>query len=67
MFTYYESPKERVWENQSYILRVDLSVRLFNELTKTEETIKISALVIDSPIDLILGLPTIREHNLLLI
>ena len=46
--------------------RVDLSVRLFNELTRTEETIKISALVIDSPIDLILGLPTIREHNLLL-
>jgi hypothetical protein len=46
--------------------RVVLSVRLFNELIKREETIEISALIIDSPIDLILGLPTIREHNLLL-
>jgi hypothetical protein len=29
-------------------------------------TIKLKALIIDSPIDLIIGLPTIRDNNLLL-
>ena len=46
--------------------RIVLSIEFFNEILRTKETIKISALVIDSPIDLIIGLPTIRENDLLL-
>ena len=46
--------------------RIVLFVEFFNELTRSKETIKISALVIDSPIELIIGLPTIRENDLLL-
>ena len=45
--------------------RIDLTIELFNEITQTIEEIKLSALIIDSPIDLIVGLPTIREHGLL--
>ena len=44
---------------------VDFNVVIFNELTKEKETITLKGLVIDSPLDLIIGLPDIKKHGLL--
>ena len=38
---------------------------IFNELTKKSESIVLHARIIDSPIDIIVGRPTIIEHQLL--
>ena len=43
-----------------------MTIEFFNEITRTIEEVKLSALIIDSPIDLIVGLPTIREQGLLM-
>jgi hypothetical protein len=44
---------------------VELEIEIHNEVEDKINVIKIKALIIDSPIDLIIGLPTIRENNLL--
>ena len=44
-------------------ISIDVSIR--NELTNADETISITALIIDTDYDLIIGRPTIREHGLL--
>ena len=45
--------------------RVILNVAIFNELSKRHEIVTLKARVIDSPIDIIIGRPTIRRFNLL--
>jgi hypothetical protein len=45
---------------------IDLEIEIYDEIEKAVNTIKLKALIIDSPIDLIIGLPTIRDNNLLL-
>ena len=45
---------------------VDIDIEIYNEVEKAVNVIKVKALIIDSPIDLIIGLPTIRENDLLL-
>ena len=45
---------------------VVIEIEIYNEIDKKMNVIKIKALIIDSPIDLIIGLPTIRENDLLL-
>ena len=45
---------------------VNLEIEIYNEIEKCVNAIKVKALIIDSPIDLIIGLPTIRDNNLLL-
>jgi hypothetical protein len=42
-----------------------MTIEFFNEITQTIEEVKPSTLIIESPIDLIVGLPTIREQGLL--
>jgi transposase InsO family protein len=44
---------------------VDIEIEIHNEVENKIDVIKIKALIIDSPIDLIIGLPTIRENNIL--
>ena len=44
---------------------MSLNVKIYNELTKTKEVILLNARVIDSPIDIIIGRPTITQHKLL--
>ena len=44
---------------------MSLKVKFFNEKTKTFETIPLHARVIESPIDIIIGRPTIIQHKLL--
>ena len=41
-------------------------MEIFNELKEVYETIPLKARVIDSPIDVIIGRPTIRKYKLLL-
>jgi transposase InsO family protein len=45
---------------------VNLEIEIYDELENKVIAIQIKALIIDSPIDLIIGLPTIRDNNLLL-
>jgi hypothetical protein len=45
---------------------IDLEIEIYDEIEGVVNTIKLKALIIDSPIDLIIGLPTIRDNNLLL-
>jgi hypothetical protein len=45
---------------------IELEIEINNEVEGKVNTIKLKALIIDSPIDLIVGLPIIRENNLLL-
>jgi hypothetical protein len=45
---------------------VVIEIEIYNEIDKKMNVIEIKALIIDSPIDLIIGLPTIRENDLLL-
>ena len=46
--------------------RCSLNIEIFNELTEVYETVSLNARVIDSPIDVIIGRPTIRKYKLLL-
>ena len=46
--------------------RCSLNIEIFNELTEVYETIPLKARVIDSPIDVIIGRPTIRKYKLLM-
>jgi hypothetical protein len=43
---------------------MSLNVKIYNELTKTNEVIPLNARVIDSPIDIIIWRPTITQHKL---
>jgi len=44
---------------------LEFDVIIFNELSQQHETIVLKGLVIDSPLDLIIGLPDIRKYSLL--
>ena len=44
---------------------MSLKVKIFNEETKTFETIPLHARIIESPIDIIIGRPSIIQHKLL--
>ena len=43
---------------------MSLNIKIYNELTKTKEVIPLNARIIDSPIDVIIGRPTITQHKL---
>ena len=43
--------------------RCSLKIEMFNELTEVWKTFPLKARVIDSPIDVIIGRPTIRKFN----
>ena len=45
--------------------RVRLPLKIFNELTNTDENIEVDALIIDSEYEVIIGRPTIRKYGLL--
>ena len=45
---------------------LDFSIKIFNEITRQHDVVSLSGVqVIDSPIEIIVGRPAIREHNLL--
>ena len=44
---------------------MSLNIKIYNELTKTKDVIPLNARIIDSPIDIIIGRPTITQHKLL--
>jgi hypothetical protein len=44
---------------------LDFDVIIFDEIKKMSETITLKGLIIDSPLDLIIGLPDIRKYGLL--